>query len=197
MPAGLAWLPALALLAAALAGILRLETRLATSMSGISETDRSRVLATVVLAAFVAFTGVAAMIPGGLAEVGAAALLVPGPGESSELGDVGLAALIIGDAIVAFALGYRAAALRYAGFRDRLWSAATYAVVVAIAAGAARAIDLPRLIGPAMLTLILYLWDTVHGAAPARRRDAQFIWETALLVVLGVVVVAWNLQLRA
>ena len=70
-------------------------------------------------------------------------------------------------------------------------------MIVAIAAGATRAIDLPLLVGPAVLTLVFYLWDALHGTAPARRREPRFLWETILLVVLAVVVVAWNLRLRA
>ena len=73
----------------------------------------------------------------------------------------------------------------------------TYAIVIAVAAGAIRAMDVPRLVGPAALTLVFYLWDALHATAPARRREPRFLWETILLAVLGVVVVAWNLRLRA
>ena len=66
-----------------------------------------------------------------------------------------------------------------------------------MAAGALRAMDVPRLVGPAALTLVFYLWDALHATAPARRREARFLWETVLLAVLAVVVVAWNLGLRA
>ena len=55
---------------------------------------------------------------------------------------------------------------------------------------------MPRLLGPAVLTLVFYLWDALHGTAPARRREPRFLWELALLAVLGAVVVVWNLQLR-
>ncbi len=61
-------------------------------------------------------------------------------------------------------------------------------------AGAIRAIDLPRLVGPALLTLVFYLWDALHGSAPARRREPRFLWEVLLLAALGVVVVLWNLR---
>ena len=52
-------------------------------------------------------------------------------------------------------------------------------------------------VGPAALTLVFYLWDALHATAPARRRDPRFLWETILLAALAVVVVAWNLRLRA
>ena len=77
-----------------------------------------------------------------------------------------------------------------------LWSAATYAAVVAIAAASVRAVALPRLLAPALLALVFFVWDGVHGAPPAQRRDPRWIWQTVLLVALGVAVVAWNLALR-
>ena len=71
---------------------------------------------------------------------------------------------------IAFLLGYRAAALRVATLRDALWSAATYALAIAIGAAALRAMEIPRLLGPALLTLVFYLWDAFHGApVPAAR----------------------------
>ena len=107
-----------------------------------------------------------------------------------------LVLLAAADALVAGLLGYRAAALRVTTLRDALWSAATYAIAIAIGAAALRAMAIPRLIGPALLTLVFYLWDAFHGAAPARRRDPRWIWQTGLLVGLGVVVVGWNLLVR-
>jgi hypothetical protein len=47
-----------------------------------------------------------------------------------------------------------------------------------------------------MLTLTFYLWDAFHGAAPARRRDPRWLWQIALLVVLGLAVVGLNLMAR-
>jgi len=68
--------------------------------------------------------------------------------------------------------------------------------VVAIGAAAFRTIEIPSLLGPALLVLVLFLWDAIHGGAPARRRDPRRRLETALLVVLGLVVVGWSLGLR-
>ena len=199
VPLGLGIVPAILVFALVLDRILRLELRLIHQPAGVSAGDRSRVLLAVVAAAFVAFTGVAALIPGGLAEpvirgtIGGVDAGGGGAGGPPEGWLLGLAAA---DGLVALLLGYRASAFRYGTVRRAAWSALTYAVVVAIAAGAARAIDLPRLVGPSALALVFYLWDAVHGTAPARRREARFVWELVLLVVLTVVVVAWNLQLR-
>jgi hypothetical protein len=102
-----------------------------------------------------------------------------------------LALLAVADAQIAFLLGYRVAALRVTTLRDALWSAATYALAIAIGAAALRAMEIPRLLGPALLTLEFYLWDAFHGGT-GRRRDVSWIWQTALLVGLGLIVLAWN-----
>ena len=154
----------------------------------LTEEDRSEVLVLTLLVAFVAFTGAGSLVPGGLA--GGFGQPVP------PLALQDLVLLAAADALVAGLLGYRAAALRVTTLRDALWSAATYAIAIAIGAAALRAMAIPRLIGPALLMLVFYLWDAFHGAAPARRRDPRWIWQTGLLVGLGVVVVGWNLLVR-
>jgi hypothetical protein len=163
--------------------------RLLAQPAGSTDADRAWVLLSAVVAAFVTFTGIAALVPGGLAEPGG---VTPG----SALTEVWLVVLAVDDALIALLLGYRVATFRYGTAKDAVRSALTYAVIVAIGAGAIRAIDLPLLVGPAVLTLVFYLWDALHGTAPARRREPRFLWETILLVVLAVVVVAWNLRLR-
>ena len=62
---------------------------------------------------------------------------------------------------------------------------------------ALRAMEIPRLVGPALLTLAVYLWDALAGATPARRRELRWLWQIGLLAGLGVVVAAWNLMLRS
>jgi hypothetical protein len=52
---------------------------------------------------------------------------------------------------------------------------------------------LPRLLGPALLTLVLYLWSAYRGVPRSARRDARWIWEVLLLAALGAFVIAWNL----
>src|SRR6188508_3194143 len=142
------------------------------------------------ITAFLAFVGVAATVPGGLAQPGTSGIA----GQPLPRRD--LLVLATGDAIVAFLLGYRAAALRVTTLRDALWSAATYGIAIAIAAAALRFVQIPRLMGPALLTLTFYLWDAFHAAGPSRRRDVRWIWQTALLAVLGVAVIALNLLIR-
>ena len=144
-----------------------------------------------IVTAFVAFTGVAALVPGGLAEPGGAAA------GGQTLTEGWLVVLAVDDALIALLLGYRLGPVPVrdgggrgvvrADVRDRRRDGG----------GRLRAMEIPRLLGPALLTLVFYLWDALHAAAPARRREPRFLWEIALLVVLGAVVVVWNLQLRA
>ena len=193
VPVGLLLAPALALFAFGLSWLLRLEERIGSQPSGPTESDRALLVWGGSVAAFVAFTGVAAFVPGGMPDLAGSAASTTAGG---DLVEGSLIAIALVDAVVASLIGYRLSALRYASVRHVTWSATTFAIVIAIAAGAARAIDLPRLASPAVLTLVLYLWDRLHGTSPARRREARFVWETALLAIVGMVVVAWNLGLR-
>jgi hypothetical protein len=190
VPAGLGLLPALAAFGIGIDRLLAFETRLLAQPTGTTDGDRARLRVAAVITAFIAFTGIAALVPGGLPEPGVSA-------PDSGLTEAWLLVLALDDALVALLLGYRVAAARYGSARDAIRSALTYAIVIAVAAGAIRAMDVPRLVGPAALTLVFYLWDALHASPPARRREPRFLWETLLLAVLAVVVVAWNLRLRA
>jgi hypothetical protein len=79
--------------------------------------------------------------------------------------------------------------------REALWAALTYAAAIAVGAAAIRAMGIPRLIGPALLMFLFYLWDTLHATPPTRRRDPRWIWETLVLAGLGAAVAFWNLRL--
>ena len=185
VPFGLWLVPALAVTYFIVMRTLDLETRITRGETGLSSDDRTSLLVTLLLVAFLAFTGVAAMVPGGLALSGGA------------LSETNLVVLAAGDALVAFLLGYRVASLRVTDVRDALWSALSYAAAIAIGAAALRAMELTRLVGPALLTLAFYLWDAYIGTAPRRRRNRRWVGQFGLLAAFGLVVVAWNLLLRA
>jgi hypothetical protein len=188
VPIGALMVPALAATAFLVDRALVLEQRILLVDQSLTPEDRSSVLVATLLVGFVAFVGVGALVPGGLAGR---------PGEAvPPLATRDLLLLAGADAFVAGLLGYRAAALRMTMLRDVLWSAATYAIAIGIGAAALRAMAIPRFIGPALLTLAFYLWDAVHGASPSRRRDSRWIWQTVLLVVLGAIVVGWNVLIR-
>ena len=101
--------------------------------------------------------------------------------------------LAVADGLLAGLVGYRLAALRAPDVRAAVLAALSYAVVVAIAAAGIRAMAIPRLLGPALLTLVLYLWSAYRGGPRTGRADARWVWELLLLLGLGVVVIAWNL----
>jgi hypothetical protein len=185
VPLGLWLAPALVVTWLIVGRTLSLEARLNRASTGLSADDRTALLVTILLVAFVGFTGVAAMVPGGLVLSGGA------------LAEGNLLTLAAGDALVAGLLGYRAASLRVASVRDALWSALTYAAAIAIGAAALRAMEIPRLVGPALLTLAFYLWDAFIGATPSRRRDLRWIGQIALLIALGITVAVWNILLRS
>jgi len=184
VPFGLWLVPALAITWLIVGRTLALEERLNRGSAGLTTEDRTAVLVTTLLVGFLGFTGVAAMVPGGLAQ------------SNRPLEEGNLLILAAGDAIVAALLGYRSASLRVNDVRDALWSALTYAGAIAIAAAALRAMEILRFVGPALLTLVFYLWDAFIGTSPYRRRNRRWMGQFGLLVGLGVIVAAWNLLLR-
>jgi hypothetical protein len=189
VPPGLGLIPALGAAFFLMDRTLTLETNLIATERAPRADDRSTALVTILVVAVVAFVGVAAVVPGGIAGFEpAGAPIAPLP-----LGN--LLVLGLADAFVAALLGFRAAALRAMSLRDALWSALTYAIAIAIGAAAIRAMGIPRLIGPALLMFVFYLWDSLHGTTPSRRRDPRWIWQTALLAGLGAIVALWNIRL--
>jgi hypothetical protein len=195
VPLGLGLVPALVVAAIIVDRVLRTEGRILSSPHGSTPADNGTLLAQATVIAFLGFVGAAALVPGGLPEPGAGLAGAAGGG-AAPLSESSLLLLAAADAVVAGLLGYRVSALRVSTLRDALWSAGTYASAVAIGAAALRAIDIPRLIGPAILTLIFFLWDAFHGAPPSRRRDPRWIWQTVALAAVGLAVIAWNLRLR-
>ena len=187
VPFGLWLAPALVFTAVVVQRCLGLEGRVLSARAGAGPDDRTAILVTTLLVGFLAFIGVAALVPGGIATP---------TGDGRPMAEANLLLLAGADAVVAFLLGYRAAALRVTTLRDALWSAATYAGAIAIGAAALRAMEIPRLVGPALLTLAFYLWDAFHGASPSRRREVRWVRQTALLGLLGLAVIVWNAQLR-
>ena len=192
VPLGILLVPALAAVWVLIDRTLAFEGRLALREGDADPDDRTTALGYAIVIAFLAFVGIATFIQGGLVEP------PPTSGAPSPppLDEQALLLLALADAFVAGLLGFRVSVLRERSLRDALWSAATYAAVVAIAAAAVRAVALPRLLGPALLALVFFVWDGVHGAPSDQRRDPRWIWQIALLVILGVAVVGWNLALR-
>ena len=189
VPVGVVLLPAI-VLAGGLVGLaLITELRLARSSGPRSSTDRTMVLIQVLVIGFLGFAGVATLVPGGLPDPGEQPA-VAGPDALAGIGQA------LGDALIGFLLAYRTAALRTSNLRDVAWFGMTGAAVVAIAAVALRSIEIPRILGPALLVLVFFLWDAIHSGGPVRRRDPWRVWETAALTVLAVVVIGWSIGIR-
>jgi hypothetical protein len=188
-PIGLLLIPAVAAVAWFLDRVAHTEARLARASGPPSNADRTEVLVESLLAAFGAYVGIAALAAGGL---GVSSGGIPPP----VAGPFERGGLAVADGTVAFLLAYRIAALRSSNARDVAWMATTAAALVTIVAAILRQVAIPGVLGPALLVLVLFLWDALHGAPPSRRRDPRRLAETALLLVLGVVVVVWSVGLR-
>jgi hypothetical protein len=188
VPVGLLLVPALFAAGCLVLAAVVLERRVLGRPNGATADDRAALLSLALLVAFVAFAGIAAAIPGALVEPGGGAVATP-PG----LPVGGMILLAVADGFLAGLIGYRLAALRAPDVRGAVFAALSYAVVVAIAAAGLRAMAIPRLLGPALLTLVLYLWSAYRSGPRAGRNDARWVWELLLLLGLGVVVIAWNL----
>lgn len=189
IPIGIALAPAI-VLAGGLVGLAMVtELRIARSSGPPSSADRTAVLIQVLVIGFLGFAGVASLVPGGL----------PVPGESAGAADgngIAVLAQAGGDAIIGFLLAYRVAALRSSNLRDVAWFGLSGAAVVAIAAVALRSIEIPRILGPALLVLVFFLWDAIHSGGSVRRRAPLRAWETLALVVLAIVVIGWSAGIR-
>lgn len=166
---------------------LALEARLEAAIHGPTTDDRQTVAFYAVIVAALAFVGVAAVVPGALETGGSTA--------EAGLSATDVVVVAVADGIVAFLLGYRLAALRSTDLRSVTLSALTYAVVVAIGAGATRVIPVEGYLGPALLALVFFLWDRIQGSTGRRRRDPNWLWEIGILIVLGIAVVLLNLNL--
>jgi len=189
VPIGIALVPAFALAGGIVGLALITELRLARASGPPSSADRTAILVQILIVGFLGFSGVAALVPGGLP--------VPGEvGRGLAPDALSVAAQAAADGLIAFLLAYRTAALRSSNLRHVAWFAMTGAAVVATAAVALRSIEIPRILGPALLVLVFFLWDAIHSGGPVRRRDPWRVWETALLAVLAIVVIGWSIGIR-
>jgi hypothetical protein len=187
VPVGIVMAPAIVLAGGIVGLAVVTELRLARASGPPSSADRTAVLIQVLLIGFLGFAGVAALVPGGL----------PAPGgPPAGTNAFAVIAQALGDGLIAFLLSYRVAALRSSNLRDVAWFGLTGAAVVAIAAVALRSIEIPRILGPALLVLVFFLWDAIHSGGAVRRRDPWRVWETAALAILAVVVIGWSAGLR-
>lgn len=186
--AGLFAVPSLAIGGAFVAMSVAVERRLGGAATEVPDRRRTQLQQVCLVVAFLAFAGAAGAVPGGLAE--------PGNGSPISLDEPSLSLLVAADAIVALLLGYRLSAVRLTSPADAAVSAGTYAVVIAVAAAAIRALALPRLLGPAVLAAVFALWGAYRSAPGSERRSLSWIWEYGILALAAALTIAWNLLLR-
>jgi hypothetical protein len=134
--------------------------------------------------AFLAFAAIGGFVPGGLA----------GDGRSLTTGAF---ALTIGlDALVGGLIGARLAALRTWTGRSMIVTVAVYVAFAGVGGALLRAVGLPRLFGPALLTLLVYVVTGILESPRPIARNSRLLRETALLCLAGAVAIAWGLLAR-
>jgi hypothetical protein len=131
--------------------------------------------------AFLAFAAVGGFVPGGLA------------GDGKALTALALVATIALDVVIGGLAGYRIAALRVRTWREGVVAMYQYAVASGHIGGFLRVLALPRLFGPALLTLLLYLVTGFRESPTPIRRSRRLIEESGLLVLAGAAAVVWGL----
>lgn len=137
--------------------------------------------------AFVAFTAVGGILPGGLA--------VGGPAPDDRL----LAATFALDGLLGGALGYRIAAITRPSRYDRIvrtLAFVQYGLPVAAVGVTLRAIGLPRLFTPALLTLLVYMVTVLRDSPEPVLMNRRLLQELAVLGAVGLIAAAWGLLVR-
>ena len=136
---------------------------------------------------FTAFAAVGGLVPGGLADGSGA------PGTAALALTVGFEILIAG------LLGYRMAAITRTSRFDRIVRVLAfiqYALPVGLAGAVLREAGLPRLFGPALLTLVVYVITVMRDSADPVLENRRLLQELAVLGTVGGVAVAWGLLVR-
>jgi hypothetical protein len=137
--------------------------------------------------AFVAFTAVGGILPGGLA--------VGGPAPDDRL----LAATFALDGLLGGALGYRIAAITRPSRYDRIvriLAFVQYGLPAAVVGVALRSIGLPRLFAPALLTLLVYMVTVLRDSPEPVLMNRRLLQELVVLGAVGLIAAAWGLLVR-
>jgi hypothetical protein len=174
------WVVGLELRRAALAEASAVEPDLVEEAAGPSPAGR--------LAAFgLVFAGLAAiggLVPGGVA------------GEGQTVTPVAFLATILLDVAIALVAGYRIVALRPHTRNDVFVALYLYLLAIAPLGVLIRVLALPRLFGPAVLTLAFYIVTSLHESEVPLRRNARLLEETAILALAGGLVMVVGLLVR-
>jgi len=134
--------------------------------------------------AFLGFVAAGGLVPDGLAM------------ERHSLSTQQMAVFVALSAAVAGVVGYRLAALASPQRSDRIVRVVAfgeYAVPVGIATFLLRAMGLPRLFIPALLTLVVYMITELRGGEDPLSTDIPLIQELGLLFLAGLAILVWGL----
>jgi hypothetical protein len=137
--------------------------------------------------AFAGFVAVGGIVPDAL------------PGAAQPATARELAGAVLLDAAVAAVVGYRIAALLVPGRADRIvrvLALIQYGVPAALAGWAFREVSMPRLFGPALLTLIVYAVTAMRESPDPIVLNRRLLQELGLLLLVGAAAAAWGLMLR-
>ena len=134
--------------------------------------------------AFLGFAAIGGIVPGGVA------------GDGQPLTVAAFLATIVLDVAVGGLAGYRIAAVRPHTPGQAAVAFYLYSMIVAPVGVMVRVLALPRLFGPAVLALALYLVTSLRESDEPVRVNARLLEETALLIVAGAVVVAIGLAVK-
>lgn len=134
--------------------------------------------------AFLAFAAVGGFVPGGLA------------GDGRDLTSAAFVLTVALDALIAGVIGVRVAALGPCSRRDLAVAAISYAAVGGLGGALLRFLALPRLFGPALLTLLVYVVTGFRESPRPIRRNERLLRETSMLVLAGIASIAWGLLAR-
>ena len=151
-------------------------------VDGVTQSGTWRVLATAVP---VTFFGVVGAI--GLAGRAFVAGL-PAAGAPNVAGAGELLVVVVGVGLVAAAAGYRIGSTDTPELHEVLWMAAGYGLLAVAALLLLRAVGVPLLSWPGVLTAVVYLWGAYHRVLDPVDTGARRLLDA--LVVIGAIVIA-------
>jgi hypothetical protein len=120
-------------------------------------------------------------------------------GAGGPLSGPAFAAIVALDVLVGGFVGYRIASISCTSRFDRIvrvLAVGQYAVPVGVAGALLRALALPRLFGPALLTLVAYVVTVVRESPEPVLYNRRLLQEAAVLGLAGTLAVVWGLLVR-
>ena len=134
--------------------------------------------------AFLGFAAIGGIVPGGIA------------GDGQPLSVAAFLATIVLDVAIGGLAGYRIAAVRPHSRGHAAVAVYQYSMIVAPGGVLVRVLALPRLFGPAVLVLAVYILTSLRESDEPVRFNARLLEETGVLILAGVAVVVLGLVVK-